>query len=97
MFFFPFRREGLLRCDRAAELFGRHEVLLSALYGEHVADHLPGNSQRGAVPMSSLQFSGVDQGEFVRLSGRQLGSLDQHSLDVLVPLLGNRHAHHLVG
>ena len=26
----------------------RHEVLLSALYGEHVADHLPGNSQRGA-------------------------------------------------
>ncbi|HTA85120.1 MAG TPA: hypothetical protein VK729_02550 [Silvibacterium sp.] len=37
--------------------------------------------------MSSLQFSGVDQGEFVRLSGRQLGSLDQHSLDVLVRCL----------
>ena len=31
----------------------------------------PGNSQRGAVPISPLQFSGVGQGEFMRLAGRQ--------------------------
>src|ERR1700756_1397893 len=29
--------------------------------------------------------------------GRQLGRFDQHRLDVLVPLPGERHAHHLVG
>ena len=85
---FAFPCEGrFLHCDSAAELLGRHEVLLSALDGEHVADHLPGNRQRGAVPISPLQFSRVGQGEFGRLAWCQLGSLDQHSLDMLVPLL----------
>ena len=90
-------REKFLHSDTAAEFLGRHEVLLSALHREHVADHLPGNRQRGAVPISLFQFSRVGQGEFGRLTGRELGSLDQYSLDMLVPLLGNRHPHHLLG
>ena len=60
-------RKGFYAAAVRLNSLGRHEVLLPALYGEHVADHLPGNSQRGPVPISSLQFSGVDQGEFVRL------------------------------
>jgi len=89
-------REKFLHSDTAAEFLGRHEVLLSALDREHVADHLPGN-QRGAVPISLFQFSRVGQGEFGRLTEREFGSLDQYSLDMLVPLLGNRHPHHLLG
>ena len=39
---FPYGKR-FLRCCLAAELFGRHKVLLSAFDREHVADHLPGN------------------------------------------------------
>jgi len=37
------------------------------------------------------------QGQFVKVPRRHLGRFHQHVLDMLVPLLGNRHAHHLVG
>ena len=89
--------ERFLHCQLAAELLDRHKVLLSAFDSKHVADHLPSNGQGGAIPISSSQFSGVGQGEFVRLAGRQLGSLNQHSLDMLVSLFGDRHTHRFVG
>jgi hypothetical protein len=94
--FFPCG-ERFLHRYLAVEHLVRHKVLLSAFNGKHVADHLPGNSQGGAIPISPFQFSSVCQGEFVRLAGRQLGSLDQHSLDMFVPLFGYRHTHHFVG
>jgi hypothetical protein len=63
-------REKFLHSDTAAEFLGRHEVLLSALDREHVADHLPGNRQRGAVPISLFQFSRVVRAS----SGDSLGA-----------------------
>ena len=94
LMFLPFPyQERPLSCCRAAELLGRHKVLIPALHSEHVADHLPGNGQRGPVGVPSLQFSGTDHGEFMALPRRQFGCFNQHSLDVLVGLLGDRHPH----
>jgi len=36
-------QEKFLRSRGSAELFGRHEILVSALDREHVADHFSGN------------------------------------------------------
>jgi hypothetical protein len=42
-FCFSIIRKRFLHSRSSAELFGRHEILLSALDREHVADHFPGN------------------------------------------------------
>jgi hypothetical protein len=77
---FAFSLKGkALSCCRSAELLGRYEVLVPALHSEHVADHLPGNRQRGPVRNSLLQLSGSDHGEFMALQRCQFGCLHQHS------------------
>jgi hypothetical protein len=55
-FAFPLWGE-VLHCYLAVEHLDRHKVLLPAFDGKHVADHLPGNSQGGAIPISPFQFS----------------------------------------
>jgi len=70
---------------------------MPALHREHVADHLPGNRQRGPIGVPALQFSLPDHRQFMALPHRQFGCFNQHSLDVLVALLGDRHPHDLVG
>ena len=42
-FCFSTIRKRFLRSRCSAELFGRHETLVSGLDREHVADHFPGN------------------------------------------------------
>ena len=79
------------------QLFGRHEVLLPAVHREHVGHQLPGYRQGGPILVPSLDFLLPEQGQLVGVPGCQLGGFHQHVLNVLVPLLGNRHAHHLVG
>ena len=42
--FLPFHyQEKFLRSRCSAQLFGRHEILVSVLNGKHVADHFSGN------------------------------------------------------
>ena len=52
-----------LRSRCSAELFGRYEILVSALDRKHIADHFPGNGKRSAVRITSFQFSGVDDSQ----------------------------------
>src|ERR1700751_3270508 len=54
---FPYL-ERLLSSLRAAELFGRHPVLLPAFDGEHVNDHLPRYGERCSVGVAFFQFLG---------------------------------------
>jgi hypothetical protein len=49
------------------------------------------------ILVPSLDFLLPELSQLVGVPGCQLGSFHQHMLDVLVSLLGNRHAHHLVG
>ena len=63
----------------------------------HVGHQLPGYRQGGPILVPSLDFLLPEQGQFVGVPGRQLGGFHQYVLDVLVPLLGNRHALYLVG
>jgi hypothetical protein len=62
-FCFSTRRKRFSGSRCSAELFGWHEILLSALDGEHIADHFPGNGKRSPVRVTSFQFSGVDDGQ----------------------------------
>jgi hypothetical protein len=66
---FPYQKK-VLGCCCPVELLSRHEVLFSPLYGQHVADHLAGNGQRGPVLVSFSQFSGVDHCQLVALARR---------------------------
>jgi hypothetical protein len=49
------------RSGSAAELSWKHEVLFSALDGEHVGDHLPGYGERRSVLVPSLLFPLINQ------------------------------------
>jgi hypothetical protein len=69
----------------------RNGSLLPALDRHHVADHLPRHCKCRPVGIASLQLALSDQRQFRRLSRRQLGRLDQCSLDVLVALFRYRH------
>ena len=42
-----------LRCRRASEFLGRHEVLFSAFYCKHVGDHLSGYGERRPILVPS--------------------------------------------
>ena len=86
-----------LRCRGASELLGRHEVLFSALDGEHVGDHLPGYGKRCPVLVPSLSFPLINQCQLMAVSRSQFRSLHQYLLNVLVPLLGDGHSNQLVG
>lgn len=97
MFVFSPYKGRFFHCDRAAELLGRHEVLLAALEGKHVADHLSGNAN-----VAWFRFPLSSSLAWVRASledslGASLAASNQYSLDMSVPLLGNRHPHHLLG
>src|SRR5271170_352579 len=52
-------------CCAAAELLGSHKVLFPALHREHIADHLPGNRERGAIRISALSLSFIKKGQLL--------------------------------
>jgi hypothetical protein len=57
-----------LRCRRASEFLGRHEVLFSAFYCKHVDDHLSGYGQRRPILVLSWSLWLIDQSQFVAIS-----------------------------
>jgi len=61
VFVLPYQ-EGFLRYRPACHFFGRHEVLFSALHGEHVGHHFPGHREGGPILVSSLDLPLPDQG-----------------------------------
>jgi hypothetical protein len=81
----------------ASAIFCRHEIPLSSIHGEKICDHLARYRKRRSIGVPFLFFSFIEQREIVILSGRQLRSLDQHKLDILVALFGNRCANRLLG
>jgi hypothetical protein len=81
----------------ASAIFCRHEIPLSSIYGEKICDHLARYRKRRSIGVPFLFLSFIEQRKIVILSGRQLRSLDQHKLDILVALFGNRCAHRLLG
>jgi hypothetical protein len=89
--------KGFSRCRRAFEFLGRHEILLPAFHRQQIADHLSGYGESGAVGVSFFEFSLPNHRQLVALPRSQFCGFDQHALDMLVALLGKRHAHHLVG
>jgi hypothetical protein len=81
----------------ASAIFCRHEMLLSSIHGEKICDHLARYRKRRSIGVPFLFFSFIEQRKIVILSRRQLRSLDQHKLDILVALFGNRCANRLLG
>ena len=79
----------------ASAILCRHEIPLSSIHGEKICDHLPRYRKRRSIGVPFLFLSFIEQGQIVILSGRQLRGLDQHTLDMLVALFGNRCAHRL--
>ena len=90
MFFaFSLLGKALSRCP-PGKFLCRHEVLIPSIHREHVADHLPGNCQRGPIAVPPLQFSGTNFSEFMALPRSQFGGFNQHSLVMcLFSLLGD--------
>ena len=88
---------GLVFRPRRICLFCRYEISLSSIYGEKICDHLARYRKRRSIGVPFLFFSFIEQGQIVILSGRQLRSLDQNKLDILVALFGNRCANRLLG
>jgi len=70
---------------------------LSSINGEQICDHLARYRKRRSIGVSFLFLSFIEQPKIVILSGRQLRCLDQHKLDILVALFGNRRANRLLG
>jgi len=81
----------------ASAIFCRHEIPLSSIHGEKICDHLARYRKRRSIGVPFLFLSFIEQRKIVILSGRQLRSLDQHKLDILVALFGNRGANRLLG
>ena len=79
----------------ASAIFCRHEIPLSSIHGEKICDHLARYRKRRSISVSFLLLSRVEQRKIVILSGRQLRCLNQHKLDILVALFGNRCANRL--
>ena len=75
----------------------RYEVALPSIDGEQISHHFPSNGQRRSIGVPFLFLSFIEQRKIVILSGRQLRCLDQHKLDILVALFGNRCANRLLG
>jgi len=81
----------------ASAIFCRHEISLSSIHGEQIRDHLARYCKRRSIGVPFLFLSFIEQRKIVILSGRQLRCLDQHKLDILVALFGNRRAKRLLG
>ena len=81
----------------ASAIFCRHEIPLSSIHGEKICDHLARYRKRRSIGVPFLFLSFIEQRKIVILSGRQLRGLDQHKLDILVALFGNRCANRLLG
>ena len=81
----------------ASAIFCRHEIPLSSIHSEKVCDHLARYRKRRSIGVPFLFLSFIEQRKIVILSGRQLRGLDQHKLDILVALFGNRCANRLLG
>src|SRR5262249_10099720 len=82
---------------RALGVWEGYEVALSPIHGEQIRHHFPSYGQRRSVGITLLFLSFIDQGQIMILSGRQLRSFHQHTLNMFVALFGKRGAHHLVG
>ena len=81
----------------ASAIFCRYEIPLSSIHGEKICDHLASYRKCRSIGIPFLFLSFIEQGKIVILSGRQLRRLDQHALDILVALFGNRCANRLLG
>jgi hypothetical protein len=97
LFLFFLIRKGFSSYCLGGQIFGRHKVLFPSVNCQHVGHQLPSHREGGPIPVPSLHFLVTDQSQFVRVPWRQFGGFYKYVLDMLVPLLGNRHAHHLVG
>ena len=80
----------------ASAIFCRHEISLSSIHGEQIRDHLARYCKRRSIGVPFLFLSFIEQRKIVILSGRQLRCLDQHKLDILVALFGNRRAKRVI-
>src|SRR5262249_32681791 len=79
-----------------AVLLRSYEVSLGTVDRQQIRNHLAGHRQGGAVRIPLLLLLFVNRAQVVILSRRQLRSFHQGSLNMFVPLLGQRCAHLLV-
>src|ERR1700728_2822852 len=74
-----------LRCSDLP-LLGGNKLAILPIHGQQPCHHLAGYGQRGSVPVALLHRLLVDQSQLRALTRRQLRSLHQHALDMLVAL-----------
>src|SRR6266851_4419676 len=87
---------GSILCCRSPAFFRRHEVSLLPIHGKQIRYHLPRYGKCRPIAISFLPFLVINHSQFVALSRRQLRSLYQSTLDMLVTLFRERHTHRLV-
>ena len=82
---------------RCSSFSCHYELSAAAVDRKQIGNELPGNCEGGTVGMAFLLLRVIDQRQIRAQPWSKLGRFDQDRLQVLVPLLGDRHALDHVG